>query len=377
MAVRPMRMLNLITLVGARPQFIKAAAVSRAIATFNETCRNVRIHERIVHTGQHYDRNMSKVFFSQLKIRPPAVNLGVGSGPHAWQTGQMLERLEPVLLEEQPDWVLIYGDTNSTLAGALAAVKLHIPVAHVEAGLRSFNRRMPEEINRIVADRVSTLLFCPTATAVRNLDREGISDGVHQVGDVMYDSVLFNAGLAEQSGDIMKRLGLKPRAFYLATVHRAENTDDPACLAGILEAFRRIETPIVLPLHPRTRKTLGAGLEEVGGAVRIVEPMPYLDILMLEKNCRMILTDSGGVQKEAYWFGVPCITLRDETEWVELVEAGCNRLAGADVEKILSAVGGFESAGCRLPADRPSNLYGDGRSAERIISIVARARLDE
>lgn len=377
MAVRPMRMLNLITLVGARPQFIKAAAVSRAIATFNETCRNVRIHERIVHTGQHYDRNMSKVFFSQLKIRPPAVNLGVGSGPHAWQTGQMLERLEPVLLEEQPDWVLIYGDTNSTLAGALAAVKLHIPVAHVEAGLRSFNRRMPEEINRIVADRVSTLLFCPTATAVRNLDREGISDGVHQVGDVMYDSVLFNAGLAEQSGDIMKRLGLKPRAFYLATVHRAENTDDPARLAGILEAFRRIETPIVLPLHPRTRKTLGAGLEEVGGAVRIVEPMPYLDILMLEKNCRMILTDSGGVQKEAYWFGVPCITLRDETEWVELVEAGCNRLAGADVEKILSAVGRFESAGCRLPADRPSNLYGDGGSAERIISIVARARLDE
>jgi UDP-N-acetylglucosamine 2-epimerase len=368
-----MKTARVITVVGARPQFIKAAAVSRALAAFNDAGRGIRLDERIVHTGQHYDDNMSGVFFDELKIPRPAVNLQVGSGPHGQQTGIMLQRLEEVMLGEKPDCVLIYGDTNSTLAGALAAVKLHIPVAHVEAGLRSFNRRMPEEINRIVADCVSQVLFCPTATAVANLAREGVTAGVHQVGDVMYDSVLFNARLAEQSSGVMARLGLAAKSFYLATVHRAENTDDPARLAGILAAFGRIDRPVVLPLHPRTRKTLGAGLARVGGTVRVIDPVPYLDMLMLECNARMILTDSGGVQKEAYWFAVPCVTLRDETEWVELVQAGCNRVVGTDEGRILAAVGQFEQAGASLPPDRPNDLYGDGHCAERIVKVLAGA----
>ena len=362
---------NITTIVGARPQFIKAAAVSRAIARWNEAEGRPRITEEIVHTGQHYDPAMSQVFFDELRIPRPAANLEVGSGPHGAQTARMLERLEEHLIGARPDIVLVYGDTNSTLAGALAAVKLHIPVAHVEAGLRSFNRRMPEEINRVVADGVSTLLFCPTWTAVENLAREGVTRGVHRTGDVMYDSVLFNTALAERSSAVMGRLGLAPKAFYLATVHRAENTDDPARLAGILAALRRVAVPIVLPLHPRTRKTLGAGLEQVGGKVRVVDPVPYLDMLILEKHARIILTDSGGVQKEAYWFGVPCVTLRDETEWVELVEAGCNRVVGADPAAILAAVAAVEGAAASLPAQRPADLYGDGHSAEKIAAILA------
>ena len=365
-----MEPLKITTVVGARPQFIKAAALSRAIQTHNAGGRGPQVVERIVHTGQHYDENMSRVFFDELQIPRPAANLEVGSGSHGVQTGEMLRRLEADLLEAPADWVLIYGDTNSTLAGALAAVKLHVPVAHVEAGLRSFNRRMPEEINRVLADQVSSLLFCPTATAVENLEREGTTDGVHQVGDVMYDSVLFNTRLAEERSDGMARLDLEPKGFYLATVHRAENTDDPGRLAGILEALGRMDRPVVLPLHPRTRKTLGARLQEVGGPVRAIDPVPYLDMLMLERNARLILTDSGGVQKEAYWFGVPCVTLRDETEWVELVQAGCNRLAGARADAILAAVGAFEADGASLPADRPADLYGDGHSAEKIVGVV-------
>ena len=277
------------------------------------------------------------------------------------------------MLAERPDCVLIYGDTNSTLAGALAAVKLHIPVAHVEAGLRSFNRRMPEEINRVVADCVSTLLLCPTEAAVRNLAQEGVTEGVHNIGDVMYDSVLFNARLAEQSSNIVARMGLEDGGFYLATVHRAENTDDPARLAGILSAFERMERPVVLPLHPRTRATLGAGLAEIGPQARVIEPVPYLDMIALERSARLILTDSGGVQKEAYWFGTPCVTLRDETEWVELVEAGCNRLVGADTELILSAVAAFEADDARLPPDRPTDLYGDGRAAGKLLEVLVDA----
>jgi UDP-N-acetylglucosamine 2-epimerase len=366
-----MPMVTITTVVGARPQFIKAATVSRAIARFNETGGGPRLRERIIHTGQHYDENMSKVFFDELRIPRPAVDLEVGSASHGVQTARMLERLEQDLVAERPDWVLIYGDTNSTLAGALAAAKLHVPVAHVEAGLRSFNRRMPEEINRVVADCLSAVLFCPTTTAVANLAKEGVMRGVHQVGDVMYDSVLFNTALAERSSDVAKRLGLAPKSFYLATVHRAENTDDPARLAEILSAFGRMDRPILLPLHPRTRKTLGAGLAKVERHVRVIDPVPYLDMLVLEKGARLILTDSGGVQKEAYWFGVPCVTLRDETEWVELVEAGCNRVVGTDPEKVLGAVGAFEAAGAALPAGRPMDLYGDGRAAERIVDVLA------
>ncbi len=362
--------LRITTVVGARPQFVKAAAVSRAIAAHNAAGPDRPIEERIVHTGQHYDDNMSRVFFDELRIPPPAVNLQVGSGPHGAQTAAMLERIESLLESDRPDWLLVYGDTNSTLAGALAAAKLHVPVAHVEAGLRSFNRRMPEEINRVVADCLAALLLCPTSVAAANLAREGVRRGVHAVGDVMYDSVLFNAKLAQQAGGGPARLGLAPRSYYLATVHRAENTDDPARLAGILDAFSRLDRPIVLPLHPRTRKTLGAELDRLAGHVRVIDPAPYLDMLMLERDARLVLTDSGGVQKEAYWFAVPCVTLRDETEWVELVEAGCNRLAGADPAAILSAVAAFESAGASLPPDRPADLYGDGRAAEKIVRLL-------
>jgi UDP-N-acetylglucosamine 2-epimerase len=364
---------KIVTIVGARPQFIKAAAVSRAIAKWNE--RSTRpLDERIVHTGQHYDDNMSKVFFDELDIPRPAVNLEVGSGPHGQQTGAMLERIERVLLDQRPDWVLVYGDTNSTLAGALAGVKLHVPVAHVEAGLRSFNRRMPEEINRIVADCVSNLLFCPTQTAAANLAREHVVGAVHPVGDVMYDSVLYNTQLARRRSRILTTLGLTEKAFYLATIHRAENTDDPARLEGILDGLGRLNRQIVLPLHPRTRKTLGAGLAALGQKVRVIDPVPYLDMLMLEAGARIVLTDSGGVQKEAYWFSVPCVTLRDQTEWVELVECGCNRLAGADPEAAVAAVNAFESADAAFPADRPENLYGDGKSAERIVELLAGER---
>ncbi len=383
-----MKSIKIITIVGARPQFIKAAAVSRAVAEFDRTSTTITLNEHIVHTGQHYDENMSKVFFDQLHIPRPDVNLKVGSGPHGQQTGAMLEKLENVLTETKPDWVLIYGDTNSTLAGALAAAKLHIPVAHVEAGLRSYNRRMPEEINRIVADRLSTLLLCPTPTAVGNLAEEGITEGVHNVGDVMYDSVLFNTELAREKSDIMQTLKLQPNSYYLATIHRAENTDDPDRLNSIGQAFEQIDMPIILPMHPRTRGKIGdANLFSPPQPSRthprhrhqsknrlaspiLIEPVAYLDMLTLEANARLILTDSGGVQKEAYWFEKPCITLRDETEWVELVQAGCNRVVGADTQKIVAAVDEFEQTGCSLPADRPTDLYGDGHSAEKIIALL-------
>jgi UDP-GlcNAc3NAcA epimerase len=366
-----MHIYKIVTIVGARPQFIKAAAVSRAIAAFNKENSNARIDELIVHTGQHYDANMSKVFFEQLQIPAPAKNLEVGSGSHGEQTGLMLERIEKVLLDEKPDWVLIYGDTNSTLAGALAASKLHIPVAHVEAGLRSYNRKMPEEINRIVADHLATLLFCPTETAVNNLAKEGITEGLHKVGDVMYDSVLFNSTLAEDSSNILDKLELQPQSYYLATIHRAENTDDPDRLNDILSALQQIDTKVVLPLHPRTKKTLGAGLEKLSELIKTTDPVPYLDMLILEKNARIILTDSGGVQKEAYWFGTPCITLRDRTEWVELVDAGANQVVGTDPEKILAAVEKAESGPKMKLGSAAGELYGNGHSAKQITAILA------
>ncbi len=367
-----MSALKLTTVVGARPQFIKAAAVSRAVAAHNDAGRGPAVCERLVHTGQHYDDALSQVFFDELAIPRPAENLEVGSGSHGRQTGAMLERLEDSFTADPPDRVLIYGDTNSTLAAALAAAKLQVPVAHVEAGLRSFNRAMPEEINRVLADHVSDLLFCPTDAAVRNLANEGITRGVHQVGDVMYDSVLFHAEAAGRSSDVLARLCLEPKSYCLVTVHRAENTDDPGRLGAITSALARIERPVVLPLHPRTRKTLGAGLDGLAENVQLVDPVPYLDMLVLEQNARLVLTDSGGVQKEAYWLGVPCVTLRDETEWVELVEAGWNRVAGADTDAILAAAA---AAGDDLPP-RPDDLYGDGHSAERIVQLLVTDRLD-
>jgi len=458
--------MKIVTIIGARPQFIKAAAVSRAITAMrghdqispeigvvspeaqNLEPRTLNIehsilNEFLIHTGQHYDDGMSAVFFRELEIPEPKYNLAIGSGSHGAQTGQMLAAIEKVLVEEKPDWVLIYGDTNSTLAGALAAAKLHIPIAHVEAGLRSFNRHMPEEINRVVADQLSTLLLCPSQVAVDNLaaegiggnamvrqahhdtsscpPREGVGGGspspdtslltphVLITGDVMADALQFAATKASAQSDILGRLGLQPQRYILATVHRAENTDDPKRLSNIMAALAELaeREPVILPLHPRTRKILEAthpslliphasqstmvrpldelraGLahqdtsscpprEGLGGGssspnashLTLLDPLGYFDIIALEKSARMLLTDSGGMQKEAYWLGVPCVTLRDETEWVETVESGWNILTGADRDRIITAVRTFKP-----PSDHPP-LYGDGHATEKIIKAL-------
>ncbi len=364
---------RMVSIVGARPQFIKAATVTRAVAAHNTTCDGAILDEKSIHTGQHYDDNMSEVFFQELEIPRPAYNLGVGSSSHGEQTGRMLERIEQVLVAEKPDLVLVYGDTNSTLAGALAAAKLHIPVAHVEAGLRSFVRTMPEEINRVLTDHISDLLFCPTPTAVTNLAREGIDKGVHDVGDVMYDSTLFYAErVMPLEHDILGRLGVAPKSFYLATVHRAENTDSRERLAAIFRAFDEIATeacPVIVPLHPRTVKYVRQYDLQIGIAVKIVGPASYLEMVALEKNACKILTDSGGVQKEAYFLGVPCITLRHETEWVETVDAGWNILAGSDAHAIVAAVGAPSPS-----AGPDSGPYGNGHAAARICELLARRR---
>lgn len=359
-------MIKIVTIVGARPQFIKAAAVSRVIR--NEF--SSQVSEILVHTGQHYDENMSQVFFDELDIPHPKYNLAVSGGQHGAMTGRMLEAVEKVLLTEKPDWVLIYGDTNSTLAGALAAVKLHIPLAHVEAGLRSFNMRMPEEVNRIVADRVSTLLFCPTDTAVRNLAAEGILTGVKNVGDVMYDVALHYRGLAKVQSKALSNFGLADKVFALATCHRAENTDDPQRLREILTALAEIscQMPVVLPLHPRTRKLItDNGMAGELESVLLADPLPFLDMVALEQAAGIIITDSGGVQKEAFFYGVPCVTMRDETEWVETVELGWNRLVGASAAAIVAAV----SEAMQNP--RPENKvspYGQGDSARKIVANI-------
>jgi UDP-GlcNAc3NAcA epimerase len=420
-------MITIATIIGARPQFIKAATVSRAIFDHNRTCNNDdRIDEAIIHTGQHYDENMSKVFFDELQIPKPAFNLGIGSDSQGKQTGRMLSEIEGVLALEKPDLVLTYGDTNSTLAGTLAAAKLGILTAHVEAGLRSYNRSMPEEINRLVADELSNILFCPTKTAVKNLQKEGIglngsspsrispdTQLVFQVGDVMYDSILFNKKLAEKRSHILADLNVSERSYSLATVHRAENTDDKDRLANILSALSEIArsgVEVILPLHPRTRKKIqDFGLDKdfdflpeakrtfspegtiltpiaAGGsayrALSLLPPVGYLDMLQLEGNAQAILTDSGGMQKEAFLLGVPCVTLRNETEWVETVSGGWNRLTGSDREKIKEAVSTVNNWN-RVSSpfgnqDNPpdENPYGNGAAAEKIVSILARLFLE-
>lgn len=355
-------MKKIVTIVGARPQFIKAAAISRIVRS--EYAEEVE--EVIVHTGQHYDENMSKVFFEELDIPQPKYNLEISGGLHGAMTGRMLEAVEKVLLEERPDWVLIYGDTNSTLAGALAAAKLHIPVAHVEAGLRSFNMRMPEEVNRILSDRVSTLLFCPTETAVANLKAEGVTAGVHNVGDVMYDVALYYRNRAKAESTVLGELGLSEGGFALATCHRAENTDDPLRLREIVSALGEISqtSPVVLPLHPRTRKLIDDhGLKDELASVKVVAPLPFLDMVALEQAAKIILTDSGGVQKEAFFYGVPCITMRDETEWTETVTCGMNRLVGASRDAILSATFCISNnlSICKKP-------FGDGTASNQIVA---------
>jgi len=350
---------KVLTIVGARPQFIKAAPVSLVLRQEHK--------EVLVHTGQHYNDEMSAVFFREMKIPEPDYNLGIGSNTHGAQTGQMLAKIEEVLLGEMPDWVMVYGDTNSTLAGALAAVKLQIPLAHVEAGLRSFNRQMPEEHNRVLTDHCADMLFCPTQTAVGNLAREGITEDVHLVGDTMYDAVMQFTKIANQRSAILHDLELMPKRYLLATVHRPYNTDEPENLNNILSALAGIDEPIVFPVHPRTRQRINElGLGKLNSALnnlKIISPVGYLDMLVLEQNARIILTDSGGVQKEAYFFAVPCITLRPETEWLETVEAGWNILVGSDRDKITQGVkkhtwNQFE----------PPEIFGDGNAASHIVA---------
>jgi UDP-GlcNAc3NAcA epimerase len=370
------RPLIIATVVGARPQFVKAAVVSRAIARRGGADNAPGLEERLIHTGQHFDDDMSRVFFRQMEIPAPDHHLGIHGGGHGAMTGRMLEAIERVLLDIEPDWVLVYGDTNSTLAGALAAAKLHLPAAHVEAGLRSFNRRMPEETNRVVADHVCDVLFAPTAAAVANLRREGIpAERVCRVGDVMYDAMLHYRARIGDGRDVLGGFGLEPGRYVLATVHRAENTDDDRRLRGIVEGLALIgrSMPVLLPLHPRTRLALEREglLDACGAGVRLVGPVGYFQMLALEANAAVIATDSGGVQKEAYFNRVPCLTLRDETEWVELVETGANQLVGSEAQRILEGYGRARS----VTIDAPS-LHGFGDAAERIIDrLMASAAL--
>lgn len=350
--------MKILTVIGARPQFIKAATVSRAITNH----RN--LHEVIVHTGQHFDSNMSDIFFEELSISKPDYNLRIGGGSHGAMTGRQIEAIEQVLLDEKPDWLLVYGDTNSTLAGALAAVKLHIPVAHVEAGLRSFNRRMPEEINRVLTDHSAQCLFAPTDIAVNNLHAEGINpENIHLTGDVMLDASLYYRNRSRQPA-WFESLKIDVGKFVLATVHRAENTDDPTSLRAIFEGLASSTLPIILPLHPRTRARLSDYGIVPAAHVKITEPVGYLEMVWLEENCSMVCTDSGGVQKEAFFFNKPCITMRNETEWVELIDIGWNHLVGTDKTLISN---GFSMA---VTQTHPPQIYGNGNSAAAIVQIL-------
>lgn len=347
-------MKKIITVVGARPQFIKAATLSRQFKLLG-------IEEKIIHTGQHFDANMSEIFFDEMEIPKPAYQLDIHGVSHGAMTGRMLEGIEKILMTEKPDGVLVYGDTNSTLAGALAAAKLHIPVIHVEAGLRSFNMEMPEEINRILTDRISNALFCPTDTAVNNLLREGFDNMPIQIiknGDVMQDAAMYYADKAQLKSDIIRKAGLNK--FVLATIHRQENTDNPENLKNIIEGLNAIhkDIPVVVPMHPRTRNILAQNYQLPD--FTIIDPVGYFDMIMLLKSCEMVITDSGGVQKEAFFFAKHCITLREQTEWVELVENGFNLLVGSDIDKLRDAFDLFRTK----KSDFSINLYGNGKAAE-------------
>jgi len=342
------------------------------VARHNSVSPNSQIIEEIIHTGQHYDENMSDVFFQQMRIAEPVVRLNCGGKSHGAMTGQMLEAIETEIARRKPDWVLVYGDTNSTLAGALSAVKLRVPVAHVEAGLRSYNKKMPEEINRVLVDHVSTLLFCPTQTSVDNLRKESIIDGIRLIGDVMYDAALFFGEMAERNSTALRDLGLRPKSYYLATIHRQENTDHPKRLHSILTAFARLPLPVIFPVHPRTRSRISELMPNDAQSgfrnLRCIAPLSYLDMVMLERHSRIILTDSGGVQKEAYWQNIPCVTLRDETEWVETVEAGFNHVVGVDVDRVIAAVKTAENS--PIYRKRPP-LFGKGDAGNMICRTLA------
>jgi UDP-GlcNAc3NAcA epimerase len=363
--------IKIVTVVGARPQFVKAATVSRVIA------RHSQVREVLVHTGQHFDENMSAVFFAEMEISPPAHYLGVNGGGHGEQTGRMLEAIEQVLAIETPDVLMVYGDTNSTLAGALAAAKLHILVAHVEAGLRSFNRRMPEEINRVLTDHISEVLFAPTDQAVTNLLKEGIAkDRIYHVGDVMYDAALYFAPRADLESHILKSLGLAPGMYILATVHRAENTDEAERLHAVVDGLCTVarSIPVVLPLHPRAAAALVREnlYERATAQLRLIDPVGYLDMVMLTKNARLVATDSGGLQKEAFFYRVPCVTMRDETEWIELVDLGWNHVAPpTDADSVADAIR------ARLGVQgRAAQPYGNGNAADEILRVLLETTLD-
>jgi UDP-N-acetylglucosamine 2-epimerase len=354
-------LMRVLSVVGNRPQFVKSAPLSLAL-------RDAGIDEVVLHTGQHYDRELSAVFFEELELAPPHHQLESGSGTHAEQTARMLPGIEAAVLAERPDAVVVFGDTNSTLAGALAAAKLHVPVAHVEAGLRSYDRTMPEELNRVLADRLSALLLAPSATAVENLRREGIVDGVHEVGDVMYDASLALAPIARERSTAREEAGVEPGGYVLATLHREANVR-PAPLRAVMEAFGRLGEPVLFPAHPRTGAALAAAGIAPAPGVRLLPPAGYLDFTALTAEARAVATDSGGVQKEAYWLGVPCVTLREETEWVETVETGWNTLAGStDPDRIAAAI-----AAAR-PQDAHPQLYGDGRAAPKIAELLGTIR---
>ncbi|WPC41316.1 non-hydrolyzing UDP-N-acetylglucosamine 2-epimerase [Clostridium sp. JS66] len=350
--------MKILTVVGARPQFIKAAAVSNVIRKQHK--------EILIHTGQHYDENMSKVFFDELKIPKPDYNLEVGSGNHGHQTGTMLIKLEEIYLKEKPDLVLVYGDTNSTLAGALCASKLLIPVAHVEAGLRSFNMTMPEEQNRILTDHISKFLFVPTTSAIENLKNEGITKGVHNVGDVMFDAVLHFKGLAEDKSNIINELKVNKNEYILTTIHRAENTNDINRLKNIIEALNESGKTVILPMHPRTKKYISDYGLKFNENVKVIEPVGYLEMINLEMNSQKIVTDSGGVQKEAFFLKKPCVTMRDETEWVETVQNGWNKVVGTDKNKILDSIVNFE------PKEQQKDIFGDGKAGYKILEIIGK-----
>lgn len=362
--------MKIVTILGARPQFIKASAFSRAIRRHNESGTENLIEEVIIHTGQHFDKLMSDVFFSELDIPHPKYNLGISGLSHAAMTGRMLEEIEKVLLDVKPQVLLVYGDTNSTLAGALAASKLHIPIVHIEAGLRSFNMRMPEEVNRILTDKISSFLFCPTQTSIKNLENEGVHSGVFLTGDIMLDVTNYYRGKAEELISL-DTWGVSKNNYNLATIHRAENTDDQARLISILSALREIsnETPVILPLHPRTLQlTVKLGIQDLLNGLRIIEPLSYLPMTKLQMNAKTIITDSGGIQKEAFFHKVPCITLRDETEWIETVELGWNIIAGANKEKILQA---YKTA--TIGQKVKGQPYGDGSAADKILQTLKEA----
>lgn len=347
------------SVVGARPQFIKAVPISKVLRKKHQ--------EILIHTGQHYDTKMSEIFFKELNLPYPKYHLGVGSGPPGWQVGSMLIQLEKILVEEKPELVIVYGDTHTTLAGALAAAKLNIPLAHVEAGLRSCNDIMQEEKNRMITDHLSKLLFCPTPNAVQNLEKEGIIKGVYLVGDVMVDTLKFFFPISENHSKILKKLNLSPKSYFLATIHRAENADNPARLASLLKGLSKLEKPVILPLHPRTRKQLKKTRLNDYRNIVILNPVGYLDMLALEKNAKLILTDSGGVQKEAYLLHVPCVTLREETEWNETVKVGCNALAGCNPNQIVETAKKLSS---KHNLHFQDHLFGDGKTAYRIVKII-------